>query len=129
MAGMQGFQLKVPQILTRLFETCWGWFEKMEPPDNVDNTVFTAYRLSLFYNIADTSMRAAGDNHQSLTRPEGQRRIVKDMILFDRSIRKDYFSHPRIGLLVLKVPFNLPKKNKVFGKMSRDRGGAHVKEP
>ena len=129
MAGMQGFQLKVPQILTRLFKTCRGWFEKMEPPDDVNNPVFTAYRLSPLHNIADTGMRATGDDNQSLTRPKCQRRIVKDMIFFDRSIRKNYFSHSRIDPLELEIPFNLPQKDKVFGKISRDRGGAHVKEP
>ena len=110
---MQGFQLKVSQILTRLFETCRGWFEKMEPADNVNNPLFTAYRLSLFHNIADTGMRAAGDDNQPLTCPKRQCRIVKNMILFDRSIRKDYFSHSRIGLLELEIPFNLPQKDKV----------------
>ena len=68
MARVQGFQLKVPQILTRLFEPKWVRREKMEPPDNVDNPLFTAYRLSLFHNITDTGMRATGDDNQSLTR-------------------------------------------------------------
>ncbi len=114
MAGVQGFQLKVPQILPRLFKTCRGGFEKMEPPNNVNNPLFTTYRLSPLHNIADTCMRATGDDNQSLTRPECQRRIVKNMIFSGRSIRKNYFSHSRIDPLELEIPFDLPQKNKVL---------------
>jgi hypothetical protein len=128
MARVQGFQLKVPQILTRLFEMCRGWFEKMETAYDVNNPVFTAYRLSPLHNIADTGMRAASDDNQSLTRAKCQRRVVKNMI-FDRSIRKDYFSHSGIDPFELESHSNLPQKDKVFGKMSRGCGGTNVKEP
>lgn len=101
----------------------------MEPPYDVNNPLFTAYRLSPLHNIADTGVRATGYDNQSLTRPECQRRIVKEMILSSRSIGHNYFSSFRIDLLEPEIPFNLTQKDKVFGKMSRDRGGAHIKEP
>ena len=52
-------------------------------------------------------MQTTGDDNQSLTRPESQRRIIKDMILSGCSIGHNYFSGPRISPFEGKIPFNL----------------------
>ena len=40
MAGVQGFEVEIPQIISRLFQPEMSRGQEMKPADNIDNLVF-----------------------------------------------------------------------------------------
>jgi len=54
MAGMEGIEAKVLQVLPRFFQLLWCRREEMETPHDTSNPLLPAHGPGIFCDIADT---------------------------------------------------------------------------
>jgi hypothetical protein len=114
MTGIKGLQPKIPQIFSCAFEPGRGGIEKMEAANNTDDPCFTTDFLRVFGNIADTGMRAAGDDDKPCIGPERKGRIVKKEVRFHPATGHEDVPFSRFGLLEGSLPGYFTQKDQII---------------
>ena len=114
MAGMQGFEVKVPEVFSRVPEPFRLWGEEMHAADDTSNPALPADLPGILRNIADPCMRTAGNDDQSVTGTIRECGIVPQRVGFRPAIGQDDPPFPRICLFERELPGDLSQKDTIL---------------